>query len=370
MADPVYRVQLFTLAATTYGVGDLVAEFENLKNVGWEDYLNDVPVAFFTIDQDDPKLASLRPYANKGQLHVRLYRDADLVFTGWLGEGDANHRDVVFYAFGYLGGLFWMTSDWAKTYQNAQIDTIVSDTWTRAKTTLSNSRLNFVATGTIEAPVTTSGGTTPIVLPTYTVFYKKLLNVLREMAALGRGNTTNSVVFEIAPSATPTFNFWKNRGVDRPDIKWEYGDARVAGFRHHFIPIFRRNVIHAAGSSPNDILLRQDFTDSADLTATGRLEEPVYFSWVRDNTELVRAGNQRLALAVRDEVDIGVNFFPNTVLPVHASGSAYRMSDRVKVKVDRGITNVDGYFQIVGCRVLWTRGAEYVSMFLQQRPGT
>ena len=64
---------------------------------------------------------------------------------------------------------------------------MVSDQWIQAKTTLTNSNLAWVTTGTIQAPVTTSGGGTAIVLPSYKLFQKRILFVFREMSAIGIG---------------------------------------------------------------------------------------------------------------------------------------------------------------------------------------
>src|SRR3972149_8584957 len=84
MPAPSYRVQVFdVLAGGTYGIGTLLAEFENSKSLGWADYLNDVPEAFFTVNQDDPKLSLVA--GKQGKAPVRIYRNSDLVGGGWCG---------------------------------------------------------------------------------------------------------------------------------------------------------------------------------------------------------------------------------------------------------------------------------------------
>jgi len=370
MTAPSYRVQVFdVLAGGTYGIGTLLAEFENSKSLGWADYLNDVPEAFFTVNQDDPKL--LLVAGKQGKAHVRIYRNSDLVWAGWFGmEVDANETDVILYCYGYLAGLYWLASDWNVQYTSAQINTIVSDAWTRAKTGITSSPVNFVTTGTIEAPVTTSGGATAIVLPTYSEFYKRLLFVMQEMAALGIGDTTNTVVFEITHAAAPTFNFWKNRGTDKADVVWRYGDGLVRGFRDYQLPIYHRNDILAVGSAPNNTLLRYEWSDATDITAYGKRQEPLYLSWVRDQTELQRGTANRGAMALRTNVDIMVQLYANSVVPPGATGAGFRMSDRVKVAIPRGITSIDGYYMVSGVKVLFNRGNEYIRALLQQRPGS
>ncbi len=365
---PQYRVQVFAFGAN-YGIGTLLAEFDRAKNIGYADTLNDVPEAFFTIDQDDPKLPAVRGY--EGKAHVRILRNDEVVWAGWWGmEHDANERDVIFTCYGYLAGLYFLASDWNVKYVNAQIGTIVSDVWTRAKTGIASSPLAFVATGTIEPPVLASGGSLPIVLPQYSMFYKRLLFVMREMAALSISDTTNTVVFEITHSSTPTFNFWKNRGVDRPDVVWSYGDRIMSGFRDYQMPIYRRNDILAVGSAPNNALLRYEWKVTSDISAYGTRQEPLYLAWVRDQTELQRAVGFRGALAQRTSVDLTLKFYANSVVPPGATGAGFRMSDRAKVRISRGATQIDSYYLITGYRVIFVRGNEYLRVTVQQPSGT
>lgn len=368
MPAPKYRIQVFSFAATTRGYGTLLAEFTNPKNLGWSRYLNDVGEAFFTIYQDDPQLALVRNYL--GKAHVKVYRNSDVVWAGWLGlEYDANNTDVVLYAFSYEAGLFWSITDWNKVYTNSQLDTIVSEQWTYAKTTKTDSMLNFVSTGTIEAPVTASGGATAIVLPTYSLYYKRILYVMQEMAALGASDTTNVVCFEITPSS-PTFNFWKNRGSDKADVVFRYGDNLISAFRDYRMPVHRRNKLYVVGSDPSSQTLRTTWSDATDITAYGLREDSIYFSWVRDSTELDRAAKLRGQKAKRDVATLQVLLFPNAVLPPGATGAGFALADRVKVIINHGVTNINGYYLVTGVQAVQAEGSERVNLLLQERTGT
>lgn len=364
---PNYRVQLWSMDASTFGPSVLLADFESAKNIGWSSWLNEVSSAFFTIDSDDAKLIPLR--GRKGRCHVKIYRGSDLVWAGWWLEYDANPRDVVFYAYSYLAGLYWLTTDWATEYTSAQIDTIVSAQWTRAKTTHTYSNLNWVTTGTIQAPVTTSGGATPIVLPLYSVYYKKILSVMQEMAALGASDTTNAVWFEITPSGT--FNFWKNKQTDQADVVWNYGDGLVSSYADYTLASSYRNDLLGVGASPNDPTLRSRQTAGVDsLGDWGRRQQPVFYSFVRDATEIERITKQRLSLAARQDINLGLSFYPNAVIPPGATGAGFALADRVKARVVHGLTNVNAYFRVVGVQVLYLRGQEYLRVRLQDRPGS
>jgi hypothetical protein len=362
---PSYRVELWTMHATTFGPSVLLADFENAKNVGWSNWLNEVASAFFTLDAGDAKLAAIRSY--KGRAHVKIYRGSDLVWAGLWLEHDQNDRDVILYAYSYLACLYMTLTDWATEWTSQQINTIVSDLWTRAKTTLSSSLVNWVTTGTIEAPVTTSGGGTAIVLPLYSVYRKKILLVLQEMAALGASDTTNAVWFEITPAGV--FNFWKNKQTDQSDVVWNYGDSIVSGFQDLSLASSYRNVLYGVGASPNDPTLQVTKT-GASLASWGRRETPVFYSFVRDATEIDRITAQRLALAERSDIALGLSFYPNAVIPPGATGAGFALADRVKVRINHGLTNVDAMFRVVGVQVLYMRGQEYLRARVQERPGS
>ena len=369
---PIYRVQVFAFAdSTTFGIGTMLAEFQQAKNLGWALYINDVPEAFFTIDQDDPKLVDLRGY--EGRCHVRIYRGTDIVFAGWGAmEHDANYRDVIFTCFGYIGGTYWTPSDWNVQYQNAQINTIVTDQWTRGKTGISQSALGFITTGTIEAPVTITGGSTPIVLPLYSSYYKRVLFLLREMAAISASDTINIVQFEVTNSATPTFNFWKNKGADQPNAYFALGDDKLKDYHDVLMPIYRRNEIVAVGSAPNNTLLRYQWNtpDATELNNYGARMEPIYLRWVRDATELARVAGLRGARAQRNTTDLQLMFHPNTVLPPGATGATFGIGDRVFVNINRGITNINSYYLATGVQVLFMKKNETVKLLTQQRAGS
>lgn len=360
-----YRVLLFPFADTsTYGIGGLSVEIENAKNLGWSEYANDVGEAFFTINQDDPKADStLRTLIVNGA-HIQIVRGSDVVFGGWIGETDESETDVIIYAYGYVSGLYTLHTDWGTEWTSKTVSQIVTDSWTRAKTTLSDSRVSWMTTGTIENPVTTSGGGTGITLPFYRADYKRILFLMQEMAAFAISDTTNRVLFEITPSGT--FNFWKNRGTDT-DLRWEWGSDKLLGYRRNRIPADWRNTIYAVGSSPRDIVLRKTVQNTSDRDAKGRLEEAIYLSWVRDEDELDRVAKLRLQRAMRDDSDLVLTFGAGKITPFRATGAGYKLTDTAKIKINNGVTNIDTTRMIVGQQVLLIRGEEHVRLLMRDR---
>ena len=443
MIQPKYRVIVRDFG-TNFAPGNVIAEFENAKNIGWGTYLNDVPEAYFTINQEDSKLQLIRGY--EGKAHVQIYRDSDLVFGGLLMEHDATTEDAVFYCYGYLGGLFWLHTDWDQkwplstitkkaksgttvtlttseehgmaagdkifielngtdaefpegaqtvlaapttttfTYTTGtsatvaettltgvnkvqfQVVQIVNDLWTRAKTTLANSNMAWITTGTIENPVTESDGSIPLALPDYKTYYKRILFVLKDLAAFAVSDTTNIVSFEITPSGT--FNFWKDRGVDRTStVVFRYGDDKISSFGDTAQPVEYRNTIIAVGSQPFEITGQTTVTDASGQTEYGRREETIYLQYVRTDTELQRIADLRLSRAKRILPTIFLNTHLNSFTPPGATGAAFDVGDTVKVKIDWGITNVDGPYLVTGIKVIVQRGTERVRLLLQERPG-
>ena len=362
--SPQYRVQVLDFAdTTTYGIGSLIVEFENAKNIGWSDYLNDVPQAFFTVNQDDPKVSLVRGLG--GKAHIRIWRNDDLVWTGWFGmERDANATDVIFYCYGYLAGLYHYHTSWKQTWTSQTVQTIVSDAWTRAKTTLTHSRLGFVTTGLIESPPTIFGGSTAITLPTYVAFYKRILFLMQEMAAVSASDTGNSTAFAISHALSPVFSFHSDRSTAL-DLRLEWGSSVVSDFSEYTLPVYHRNDILAVGSAPRDVLLRTENSDSADITAWGRMEESLFFPWVRDQTELDRATALRATKAKLDQY-ITLVLTPGALVPPGAVNADFALGDTANVKINRGVVNVDARQQITGVSVVVANGQEYLRPRIQE----
>lgn len=373
-ADVKYRVQVWSASGSTFAVGSLVCEFANPKNIGYARYLNDVGEAFWTEVQDHPLVSAVA--AGEGYYHVYILRNDEVVWRGFLAEHEATQDDVIFYAYSYEGFLFWLATDWNQTWANAQLDTIVSALWTRAKTDLTYSQAGFITTGTIQAPVTTSGGSTAITLPLYKAYYKRILFCMRELTAIATSDTTNICYFEVAYTSTATdksatFNFWKNRSTDR-SIVWEYG-VNIKRFSDRKAAVLNRNDILAVGSGARNQLYRnrqQTSGGSYGYDIIGRRQEPIYLSWVRDETDLIRVAKLRAKRALRSDTNLSLYMANGSILPVGATGAGYNLGDRVTVRIPRGATQVDKLLLVVGQQVLALRGRELVIPMVQERSGS
>lgn len=361
---PHYRVQVFDFAdSTTFGIGDMLAEFDRFKNLGYANFANDVPQMFFTLHQDDPRIIALR---NKGgRAHVRIWRDDRVVWVGWTSlERDTTPSDGIFYGYGYLAGLYWLHTSWKQSWTGATIGDIVDDIWTRATVTLTKSRLAFIPKGVIQSPTTTLAGSTKMTLPLYEAYYKRLLFLMQEMAAIGASDTGQSVIFNVTTEEAPKFNFWKNRRIDLTDVRWEYPSGKVRSFHEYGMPVYRRNDILAVGQQPRDLLLRTEVADTADMDEWGRMQESLFFAWVKNATELERVTSLRATKSKREDLNLSLTFFTGVEEPPPVG--RWKIGDTVPVKIDRGVTNIDTRFQIAGYMVGVMDGQERVNVVLQE----
>jgi len=365
-ATPLYRVQVLS-KESNFAPGAVIAEFDRIKNLAYADYANSVPEAFFTLHQDDPKIGLLRDQG--GRAHVRVWRNADLVWTGWVAlERDANSDDAIFYCYGYLSDLFWLLTGWKQSYTNITVGNLVSSAWSIAKG-LTFSRLAFVKTGVIQDPMTVNGGSTPITLPTYEAFKKRYLYLMQEMAAIGASDTGQATMFEITHSLDPTFNFFRNHRRTLDTVRWEYNGSssgKVQSFREYVMPVYHRNIVFGVGQNAREATLRKEVSDGPDLGVWGRMEEPLFFSWVRDETELDRALKLRLKRALMHDHQLTLSFYPGAETPPNTTESRWRIGDQVPIKIDRGVSYFDGYQDVSGYMVSVLDGQEYVRALVQE----
>lgn len=361
-SPPAYQVLVRAFLNSSFAPGAVLADFQNVKNLGWGEYLNDLGDCFFTVNQDDPKIGNLVPYL-KGNSIVQVYRNQTLVWSGWLMESDEDQEDVVFTAYSYLAGLYWLLSDYGQEWTAAQINTIISDLWTRATATLTHSGLAWAATGTIEAPVTTSGGATPMVQAFYRNYRKRILFVFKELCAMATSDTTNVVSFEITPAGV--FNLYKARGADLANPVWEYPSRKIIGFRRVRNMADRRNTLYGIGSNPRNAVLQKTVEDATDQAANMRREEGLYYTWVRDEDELQRITEYRLSRAERDDSMLTMTFAPNNEIPYRGAGALFALGDRVPIRINRGITQIAERKLVTGQQVVLNRGSEYLRLYLQ-----
>jgi hypothetical protein len=146
-------------------------------------------------------------------------------------------------------------------------------------------------------------------------------------------------------------------------------------FSDRYIPILARNDVKSVATGARDQLFRvsqHTTAGSYGSNAFGRRQEPIHFNWVRDEAELTRVLKQRAAKARREDVNVRVRMYPDDpmFLPMRASASGYELGDRMRVKIDRGMTQIDKMMFIEGEQVIFANGMEYVQPIFADRAGS
>jgi hypothetical protein len=360
MSNPLYRV-IVRLPGANFGPGAVLVEFENAKNLGYGEYLNDIGEAFWTITQGDPKLELITDALLEQGLHVQIFRNGTMVWAGWIGETDETEVDVIFYAYSYAVAWFVLHTTLDDEWDGKQVDQIVSDIYGESIARV-DSLMGWMSIGTLEAPVTTSGGAVAIIVPKYSAARKRFLFVLQELVGLAASDTTNRVVFEVTP--TGVMNLWKNKGTTRTEMKLEYG-GNVVGFHRLTTPMDRRNVVFGIGTSPHDILLEDTEENTTDRSTNGRREEAVYFSWVRDAEEIDRVTKFRLTRALRTDNFLSLSILPGSVAPARSADATFEIGDMLPVKIDKEMTQINEPKLATGQQVIVTRGQEHLRLIVQ-----
>jgi len=201
------------------GPGNLKADLTpDLLNTFWQRSMNLSGTAAMVLSRSNPKNTLIVP----GVDHIELWRETrdnvTRVFQGKMAEPSIATGDVVWRAVDYLGYLQRSRTGYRTFYKGKVVGSeIIAPEWALAQGA-DTSPLAFVATGTIENPLAIDG-TTPIETnDEFGVNYFDRLFTFYALAEMSMVNTDNNVVFEITTSATPTFNFWKNRSSDADPV--------------------------------------------------------------------------------------------------------------------------------------------------------
>ena len=381
-----YRVLLYAKAAD-FSVGDLVEEVEHPKYLAWAVYLSDIGEAFFTMSQYDPKTTAFR--ANEGTGHIFIIRDdgveETVVWRGIVAEHDAIDEDVIFYCYGYEHFLFSLHSQWKKTWKNVRIcgnttgnytaGNPIDDMWTRAKSFV-KSPLQWVADGSFHSPWVDDAHSAALVLNKYTVNWKPILTIFRELTAIGLSDTSQIIRWQIhysrlATSKAATFSYVIDSDYVEPNLIMDY-PGNILDWSDRFIPVMLRNKTLGVGTGPRGQLYRfvkKVSGGTYGAASFGLRQQNMYLSWVRDRAELKRVVRRRTRLALRSDTNVWIRAYPDTMTPTHV-GSLEHLGSLAKVNIDTGATVISANLLCVGEQVIWVNGREYVQPMLEDRGAT
>lgn len=375
---PSYRVVV--RSCTSYSPinmtpGGVEAVFTKPTNIGYTNIVGNIPMMFFTLSQDDPQAqaalaattANIFGYdAEIGvPLHFLLYRNDELIWGG-LGplEIDETSGDLIVYCYGYAAALYWTLTGWEETYTNKTVKQIV-DTAFAAGQAKANSMMAWLTLGTTQSPPTVGGGAIDLTLTSYKANYKRLLFLMRELAAFGASDTSSRVWFEVTPSGV--FNFWKNKGASYSHPILSYPHGNILDFRRYRMPVDLRSKLYGVGTSPTDVALRSESEDTTISEGRGLREDSIYMQWVRDADELARITRRRRKKANRIDRQVTLTMAPNSIGPIGATDGFEMMAD-YNIYIKKGSVQTNTQKLLVGNQVAFINGREYVRTTFQDLP--
>lgn len=343
----------------------------DMLNLTWQAALNFPAQCAFSLTRFNPKLAQLDYMID----HIKVFREDSrglkTVFAGKIVKPQEGTRDSIIFAWDYTSFLQRSRSGFRVLYPEKFIDEIVSAEWTLAKT-VDKSPFEFVTTGTIERPLGLDG-TTPIKTNNqFGVNVFDRLYLFFALAELSMANTANTVVFEITRDTPHTFNFWKNRAVQRTNYAFQYPgnlvDYDLVDGHDQIVNDIATVIIDPTTGGQAEYSL----TDTASKDAFRRLQSGVTIKTLYGiNAGTTESDQQKAALARLLSVGASIpslyTLFPrqNEIAPF----DGWDLGDTMRVtlqKSDRSGDEVDAYKRVTGVNAAWTPEAgELLQVFVR-----
>jgi hypothetical protein len=371
-------VEYLTQNSSTYGPASIDGVIHDAVNVGWSWYSRRPAKAYFTLRQGSVHNARLLPLKH----HIRIWYLNEvtgygpvLVFSGRLNEPDSSAQDVVWSAWSYMADLSLSRTGYRKLYPKAKIGSEIAQVeWKAARgevqapnypIAVTYSLLAHVATGTIEDPLDSLGATAIITDTRFGVIDVPRLLLMFDLTEIGRANTTNNVVFEIT-RATPTFNFWKNKG-SAYTAKRLTMPGNVRDFR--FIPGFAslRNDLATIGTSATGSATEIVKTDEASALEWGRRQDVFQIktlSGVAGAASEVDAQNAVTDAAVRQSVKLAKDLLLDIREQHIEPFDGWDIEDLVTVQIKRGKDTIDATYRVLGTRGVQNAGGYHGQLLL------
>ena len=233
----------------------------------------------------------------------------------------------------------------------------------------SYSPLGFVVMGTIENPVGTDNTTEIITNEQFGTMDQMRLQLMFDLAEMGRANTTNHVTYEITRTAPYTFNFWKNKG-NHQDIGLV---LRGSVDDYQYLPNWTRyrndlaTLGTTVGGGATEIISKNDTA----AAVRGRRQEVgtiktllgIVSSTVELDQQKAATESQLTALMQRTPA-LQVNLTRDALAPF----DGYEICDTVYVEIVNGVDNLTARQRIVGVRGLYTEAGEDIGLILEPIP--
>lgn len=365
-----YRIVLWTISGTKRGRGTISAIIHDAKNIGVSSYLNEGGEVFFTLPYNHPQIAECVPQ----ERHYRIDRfdeEAGRYITlsqGLLEDYDATDNEVVFYGIDYMGVLTKTittpSTTQTYTYTNKTFANIYQSEMTQA-VTATNSRLGFIdfAMSTVigENMIWTHTNTYPLVINsstnTYSIYTGGEARALfiQNLANIAMAGTTTKVVFgNTLESDTELYNgfFCDMNWSPTPNnnIVLEYGgNVKSFAYSPNFRSLLTRSLLIATNSGATVSKIWSSIaTGTAAPTSTYGLIDGISAAEDIKSQEAADArAAHNLYQSSPDKIKmISIAVKDGSIVPF----KRYRLGDDIRVRIKRGIVNVDASITLRGQR--------------------
>lgn len=371
LRDIQYHVVLYSPDASG---GPGLAKYEldsDVLNLTWQQGLNFPGQAAFSMGRFNPKLVDFDYMRD----HVKIVREdsraTKTVFAGKIVKPAESAKDTIVYAWDYLAFLQRSRTGYRILYPEKTIKEIIDAEWALAKAA-ATSLFTFVTTGTTETPLGLDNVTPIKTNSQFGVIDFDRLYLFYAMAEISMANTANTVVFEITRTEPHTFNFWKNRSVDKTTYAFSYPgnlvDYALDSGHDQIINDLATVILDSTTGSQVEYAL----ADNPSIALYRRLQSSTtiktLFGLASGTTE---SDQQKAALARMLTISAGiprlVTAFPRQgeITPFDGwdLGDAFRIT---LAKSDRSGDALDGYLNATGIAAAWTPEAgELVQLFLR-----
>ena len=359
-----YVVEILDSGAT-FGPGTKLGELWDLRNLGWSAYDRIPGKAFFTLSQRSDMLSLITPLTT----HIRIWRLTPnlttLVYVGAIIDYDSTGDDVVFSAFDYKALLSISRTGYRTLYPTKAIGSeIVSPEWVLAKGATS-SPLGFVTTGTIEDPLGTDESTVIKTNNQFGLLDQMRLQLFFDLSEIGRANTIHHTTFEITRSATPTFEFRKNRGVN-VDMGLVL-NGNVADYRHLPNWTSYRNDLATIGVTVGGGATEVVVKDDTAAAARGRRQDVFTIKTLLGVASAATTTAQQ-QIASERVLKSALQLQPTLQLKMIRGGvdffNGWDLCDKPLVEIDNGVDSIAERWRILGARATFDESGESPSLIV------
>lgn len=327
------------------GPGQLVAVFEEAKNVGASIVYNSPGELHFTLLKDDEQISEVEPKQTHYAVEFYSGDGWQEKYAGVIWDVDATETDVVFKGIDYLA-LYDTVIDerydplkpnksytsGGSYYSNVSISTVITDQLNRAKA-LTDSWVGFIAIGSIATmaeKVTVYSTMQPVLS-----FVAGLIDSHRQ----GQGIRTRMKVVKTT-TGTYQLQIIDNPGVIRSDLALYYGEL-VQGYRLIVFGDNWANVQHVVGRNRDGVkVVYQTISGKAFQPSTsiyGRIATVAVMDGVQDQSDLARRGLQAAIQSAKLGKNIAIGLRTLFIAPLQG----WDVCDIFPVKIDDGAINTD-----------------------------